>query len=94
MNPLSAPHHYYWHAVTSPLPQAGKAAEIIKKIALVVAGVFLVPLFGLCKLIGDKLPVHTAVVFVETSIPFTVFDKDGKVIMSYHKHRDKIIEDY
>lgn len=94
MNPLSAPHHYYWDAVVSPLPQEGKAAEIIKKIALVAIGIFLIPLFGIMKLIGDKLPINTAVIFVDTSFPFTVSDKDGKVILSYHKHNDKIIEDY
>lgn len=94
MNPLSAPHHYYWDAVVSPLPQEGKAIEIIKKIALVAIGIFLIPLFGIMKLIGDKLPINTAVIFVDTSTPFTVSDKEGKVILSYHMHKGKIIEDY
>lgn len=94
MNPLSAPHHYYWDAVTSPLPREGKAAEVIKKIVLVVIGIFLIPLFGIMKLIGDKLPINKAVVFFDTSSPFTVSNQNGYVDASYHAHNGKMIVDY
>ena len=92
MNPLSAPYHYYMDTLVSPLPEQGKATEILKKIVLIAAGIILMPLFGIMKLIGDKLPIQTAVVFVNTDTPFKFIVND-QVAVSYKKHGDKFIED-
>lgn len=111
MNPLSAPHTYYWESLTEPLPcleeiKAGNylgfdiklpditsdfMLELIKKVVLAASGILLIPLFGIMKLIGDKLSVNTAVVFVK---PCEAFNFTVDKTTSIYKHNGYMIEAY